>query len=325
MAERKRVQIVKIEVDDVLVDAKKCKMCGEVKPLYEFHRSKNHLGGKAPFCKKCAGVAAKKWYEENRDKTNRQRRKRIVVEKIKVNGVLVDAKKCTKCGEVKPLDEFYRDKKGIGGRLPRCKVCMRENIEKQREAYRKWYRRNKEKHAKAMRGWVEKNRARKYETEQRRRARKRGLPDNMTERRWEEILDDVFGGACALTGKTDDVHMEHFIPISTGHGGTYEGNVYPLDGSLNSSKRNKNPFEWIERPDIAALVPADRWNALIDYLAEKHGLTVDEYREFVYWCFDNPRTPEQAARDTKRGITSLDLWLEANGRKAKEEKELATV
>lgn len=130
----------------------------------------------------------------------------------------------------------------------------------------------------------------------------------MTDRRWEEIVSEDFNGACALTGESDDIHLEHFIPISTSHGGTYEGNVYPLIEELNISKNGANPFEWIQLPDINERIPADRWNTLVLYLAENNGLTAEEFREFVCWCFDNPRTPAQAERDTKRGIYSIDLW-----------------
>ncbi|OXS66098.1 hypothetical protein B1B04_24445 [Lysinibacillus sp. KCTC 33748] len=30
---------------------------------------------------------------------------------------------CTSCYEIKPIDEFYNRKKGIGGKTPRCKIC----------------------------------------------------------------------------------------------------------------------------------------------------------------------------------------------------------
>ena len=35
-------------------------------------------------------------------------------------------KKCTKCGETKPLLEFYRARGGVGGRAARCRVCTLE-------------------------------------------------------------------------------------------------------------------------------------------------------------------------------------------------------
>jgi len=45
-----------------------------------------------------------------------------------------DIKRCTKCGETKPLEEFHRQKDGPDGRESICKVCKRD---RQNEHYRK--------------------------------------------------------------------------------------------------------------------------------------------------------------------------------------------
>jgi hypothetical protein len=34
-----------------------------------------------------------------------------------------DSKKCTKCGEVKPLDDYYKDRRSKDGRYSKCKIC----------------------------------------------------------------------------------------------------------------------------------------------------------------------------------------------------------
>ena len=34
-------------------------------------------------------------------------------------------KTCTGCGETKPLDEYYKNKKSRGGRLTQCKACVK--------------------------------------------------------------------------------------------------------------------------------------------------------------------------------------------------------
>lgn len=52
-------------------------------------------------------------------------------------------KKCTQCGEVKPLEAFDKDKNGPGGRTSRCKDCRRAYYEAHREetiARRRAYR-----------------------------------------------------------------------------------------------------------------------------------------------------------------------------------------
>ena len=37
-------------------------------------------------------------------------------------------KACSKCGEEKPLDDFYRDKSGKSGRSSRCKTCANAHV-----------------------------------------------------------------------------------------------------------------------------------------------------------------------------------------------------
>lgn len=37
----------------------------------------------------------------------------------------MDSKTCTKCGETKPLDEYYKDKGGKYGRRSNCKACAK--------------------------------------------------------------------------------------------------------------------------------------------------------------------------------------------------------
>lgn len=56
------------------------------------------------------------------------------------------SKICTKCGEEKELEEFYKDSSGKYGRQAACKACAKEYSRKHREA-------NKEKIAEANRRW----------------------------------------------------------------------------------------------------------------------------------------------------------------------------
>ena len=41
---------------------------------------------------------------------------------------MTESKRCTKCGEEKPLEEFYVDRKGREGRSSRCRACINEVI-----------------------------------------------------------------------------------------------------------------------------------------------------------------------------------------------------
>ena len=66
------------------------------------------------------------------------------------------SKTCTKCGETKPLDDFHRNKTGVGGRRSDCKKCVRE--------YRRsYYEENRDKRLEYARRYHEENRDKRLE------------------------------------------------------------------------------------------------------------------------------------------------------------------
>lgn len=70
------------------------------------------------------------------------------------------SKTCTKCGETKPLDGFYRDKGKADGRSPHCKEC-------ERERYRCYYEENRDKRREYFRRYREENLDERLEYERR--------------------------------------------------------------------------------------------------------------------------------------------------------------
>lgn len=124
-----------------------------------------------------------------------------------------------------------------------------------------------------------------------------------------KIAQDVYKSfnGCALTGDIDNIELDHFIPISWGHGGTYKGNMIPLRKDLNCSKDNQNPFEWVKNPSIRKKININKWNSTIQYLANLHGLSIEEYERYVYWCSDNRRIADNAIR-----FSSVITWRESN-------------
>ena len=85
------------------------------------------------------------------------------------------SKTCTKCGETKPLDDFYRDKTGAGGRRPDCKECVREykrsyheeNRDKRLEYSRRYHEENRDKIRERKRRYYEENRDKEREYKRR--------------------------------------------------------------------------------------------------------------------------------------------------------------
>lgn len=145
--------------------------------------------------------------------------------------------------------------------------------------------------------------------DQTRRAREKALPVDINFGKMYVLVYERFKG-CALTHETLNIHIDHFVPVSIGHGGTIIENCIPLRADLNLSKSDNNPFEWYEahKEDI----DEDAWNELILYLAIHNDMTTEEFHEYVNWCFANKRTVEQCQKDQRR---SAEIWKESRGLK----------
>lgn len=204
------------------------------------------------------------------------------------DGELV-AKTCTRCGSLKGVTEYFGDKKKKFGKQAHCKVCdvakarnwKINNANKSLANSVEYYERNKEKRKASTRKWKDNNRDKLVVYSRRYKARKVSLPGTLTVAQTECIMER-FGG-CALSGSSD-IHLDHVIPLNTGHGGTVVGNMVPLRGDLNISKNAKNVFVWFNSVREREHLEQERFNAMITYLAEKNGMTVFEYTAYVYEC-----------------------------------------
>jgi hypothetical protein len=130
------------------------------------------------------------------------------------------------------------------------------------------------------------------------------LPSTLTKIQLSEMKQDA---VCALTGSSDDVSVDHFIPLEWGHGGEYSGNIYFIKRKLNASKSNINPFKWINKISLKEDINMLKWDQLVRRLAEETGLSVKDFRRFVNWCEKNKRSKEQLMVDH---CSSLELWTE---------------
>jgi hypothetical protein len=119
------------------------------------------------------------------------------------------AKRCPKCGEVKPLTEFNRNRTTRDGLTHWCKECLRETSRRYREA-------NPEAVRKAARESM--RRAREADPEKFRQAdrqRYTAQPERQfaASRRWRERVHaavfDHYGRACACCGTTENLSIDH--------------------------------------------------------------------------------------------------------------------
>ena len=90
---------------------KRCTKCGEVKPLDAFHVRTASKDGRTSACKECELApyrAQSVAWQQRAELTAR------------------GMKRCAKCGEAKPFEEFPRDARKKDGRRSRCKACRAE-------------------------------------------------------------------------------------------------------------------------------------------------------------------------------------------------------
>lgn len=164
-------------------------------------------------------------------------------------------KRCSMCGEVKPLDAFNRNRRGALGLRSYCRACQREyqrvwhaaNRDRQREYKRAWYAANRDR----KREYYAANRDRWREYKRRRRARKRSAtveefsPADVYAW-WEELgAYDCFW--CGLPFTEDDrIHVDHVWPLSRG-GHHAVRNLVPACERCNRAKGSALPHEFAER------------------------------------------------------------------------------
>ncbi|MEK5109878.1 hypothetical protein MHI57_24765 [Cytobacillus sp. FSL K6-0129] len=276
--------------------AKVCTKCNEVKELANFSKDKGKLGGVCSYCKGCAH----KYYEENRDKITermhkyREENRDKITERMRkyyeenhyriaeVKHKYYEENRDKITERMRKYREENRDKEA-----ERSRKWYEENRDKMAEIRRKYYEENRDRIAEVKRKYYENNREKFYIRDAKRRARKRALPDTLTESEYAKTLD-YFGNACALTGETTDLHREHALPLAIGHGGTVRENMYPMAGRLNLSKGDRNIFEWFEANRKRFKLSQERFDRLIEWLGKANDMTVEEYRDYVYWCHDNP-------------------------------------
>ena len=94
---------------------KQCPECGKIKPAGEFYKTIHQSSGRSSWCKECTRNARRNRYYAQK------------IERIKKGGRGVTAtKRCSKCGEVKPLEEFRRDRSRKLGRFSQWRECERQ-------------------------------------------------------------------------------------------------------------------------------------------------------------------------------------------------------
>ena len=144
----------------------------------------------------------------------------------------MSVKKCCKCGVVKALTEFSKDRSRKGGFSGRCKCCDAKKHKLYRETHR-------EELAESQRRWAKDNRDKKNTINANRRAAK--LQRTVA---WgnKDLIDDVYARAQRLTEATGiPMEVDHIYPLQGAmvSGLHVENNLQILPKAVNASKSNK--------------------------------------------------------------------------------------
>jgi|DEB0MinimDraft_6_1074348.scaffolds.fasta_scaffold00426_10 hypothetical protein len=177
-----------------------------------------------------------------------------------------ETKACSKCGETKPLTEYYKDGQNKDGLKFSCKVCYKaqqvkyqeenhekvkaarakyraENREKLNEYHAKYYAENRDKVLAAQSKYAKTNPEKFRAKNHRRRAKKRNADGTHTAADWKAKLE-YYGYRCRYCGihksETNEGWLEadHAIPLSQG-GTNWISNIVPACKSCNCSKGAK--------------------------------------------------------------------------------------
>lgn len=175
---------------------------------------------------------------------------------------------------MKTLDNFYKDTSGLLNRATTCAECRRVHSkqfrQKNTDYYKNYLRDNREALQQYKAQWNRDNylKSLEYSRKQQERLRQavsRLYPDDKAYQSFISEQQHV----CPVTGSTD-VELDHVMPISRGNWGNTRGNLMYLHKPLNTSKSNKNVFNWLNEMEQQTL----------DYLLPKgKQMTVEEFRQ----------------------------------------------
>lgn len=231
-----------------MIQLKQCSKCKEWKPLNEFHRHNQTKDEHRPDCKICKQKRDRQYYHSNR--------KELLAK--------MAAYRKEHHAEIKKQNyQYYWDNRDE--LLAKTKKYYRDNREERIEYAHQYYRENHDtilakqrdysaKHSeeivKRVAKWRKENpeRARELSRQdaQRRRARARYLPSDLTSDEWKAILN-LWEYCCAYCGVPSEeidepLQQEHVIPMSQG-GGYTASNIVPSCPGCNYRKLNKTPNE----------------------------------------------------------------------------------
>jgi hypothetical protein len=115
---------------------------------------------------------------------------------------MLPVKRCSKCGQLKRLDDFSKDNTKSDGLRSSCKWCQKQQEQQKRkknkEYQQKYYKKNKHKKNRQVKEYRRKHQTWYAREQLKKTAKKYGL----TLEEYDQILEDQ-NGVCAICGKPE--------------------------------------------------------------------------------------------------------------------------
>lgn len=171
----------------------------------------------------------------------------------------MEQKRCSRCGSVKKIKDFYSRALSPDGLQPWCKKCVHEHNHKRHSEHRS-------EEAKYSRNYRRNHSAVCNESTRRYRNRKAVAGGSCSARDVEQCLA-FFDYRCAYSGVPlgNDYQFDHVVPVS--RGGTSDSkNLVPCLPTINLSKASKSFEEWYRAQDFYS---PERHERIKKWLSEK--------------------------------------------------------
>jgi hypothetical protein len=107
-----------------VIQKKSCGDCQILKPLEEFPPAAKRADGRGTYCRDCMQVRSRESYRRRKAAQGKSVREVVSAE---------GHRRCPDCGEVKPLDDFPRNKNSRDGRATYCKPCHNARSQQTRQ------------------------------------------------------------------------------------------------------------------------------------------------------------------------------------------------
>lgn len=158
-------------------------------------------------------------------------------------------KRCSKCKQELPLDQFHNATRRKDGKQSYCKTCR---VEITKASHAKWYAENTDRAKARVKKWKKANAERVTAGRRDQSRRRRATVTDAISDDTDWTIPFVFSiyRACLKCGSTEDLQLDHIEPLSLGGSHTL-GNFQVLCGHCNQSKGNRESTDYRKRAKFA--------------------------------------------------------------------------